>query len=81
MFKYFKENRENKRDILLYQAFLLRTLSEIVLDYKQSQAKVKESGITEEDAMNILKNLKDVNQKDIVSEIVKSIKTSEKAEK
>jgi hypothetical protein len=80
MFKQWKENRENKRDILMYQAFLLRTLSEIVLEFKKSQDTAKKSGISEKDAMEILNNLKGVNQNDIVAKIVESIKTKEKAE-
>lgn len=77
MFKTWKENRENKKDILFYQAFLLRTLSEFVLEFKKSQDAAKESGITQEDAIKIMNNLKGVDQKDIVSKIVDSIKTKE----
>lgn len=80
MFKTWKENRENKRDILLYQAFLLRTLSEIVLELKQSQEAAKKSGISENEAMEILNNLKGADQKDIVSKLVESIKTKDKVE-
>lgn len=80
MFKTWKENRENKKNILFYQAFLLRSLSEIVLEFKKSQEAAKESGITQEEALKILSNLKGVDQKDIVSKIVDSIKNKEKAE-
>ena len=80
MFKTWKENRENKKDILFYQAFLLRSLAEVVLEFKKSQDAAKESGITQEDAMKIMSSLKGVDPKDMVSKIVESIKTKEKAE-
>jgi len=80
MFKTWKENRNNKRDILLYQAFLLRSLSEIVLEFKKSQETVKDSGISQEDALEIMNKLKGVDSKDIVSKIVESIKAKEKSE-
>lgn len=90
MFKQWKENRQNKRDILLYQSFLLRTLAEFVLEFKQSQEaakqtqeKAKQADITEEDALKILNSIKDLDQKEIASKLVdyiKSIKPKEKAE-
>jgi len=80
MFKTWKENRKNKSDILLYQAFLLRSLSEIVLEFKKSQDTVKDSGISQEDALEIMNKLKGVDSKDIVSKIVESIKAKEKSE-
>lgn len=77
MFKTWKENRENKKDILFYQAFLLRTLAEVVLEFKKSQETAKESGITQEDALKILNSLKGVDQKDIVTTLVNAIKSNE----
>ena len=76
MFKNWKENRANKRDILLYQSFLLRELSNIVLEYKKSQETVKASGISEKDAVEILNKLKGVDQKDIIGKLVESIQTN-----
>jgi hypothetical protein len=79
MFKTWKENRENKRDILLYQSFLLRTLAEFILEFKKSQDAAKQSGITNEEAIKILNDINGIDKTELISKIVDSIKTKEKA--
>ena len=78
MFKQWKENRKNKNDILLYQAYLFRTLAEFVYDIKEKQDAVKQSGITEKDAVEILNKLKGIDQKDIVSKLAELVTAREK---
>jgi hypothetical protein len=78
MFKWFKEIKtyhENKREVARYSAFLLGEVANLVLNFKESQKAVKESGITEEEAIDIMKKVKDLDQKDIVGAIVDAIKT------
>ena len=77
MFKQWKENRKNKNDILLYQAYLFRTLAEFVYDIKEKQETAKQSGITDEEAVKLLNSLKGLDQKDIVNALVNKIKTNE----
>ena len=74
MFKNFREAQSNKREILRYKAFLLGTISEVVLKYKQSQEAIKESGISEKDAVDIMNKIKGLDQKEIVSVLVDTIK-------
>jgi hypothetical protein len=84
MFKQWKLNRERKNDILLYQSYLLMTLSDIVYDFKQSldankqvEDKAKKSGITEDDALKILNNIKNLDQSEFASKIVEFAKNKE----
>jgi hypothetical protein len=75
MFKYWKEDRENKRLLLQYTTFLLGELSNVVYNYKKSQETAKESGITEKEAVDIMKKIKDLDQKELISVIVDAIKS------
>lgn len=75
MFEYFRL----KKDLLRYKVFLLGTISDLVLEFKKSQDVVKESGISNEDAVELLNKIKNVDEKDIVSTLVDAIKSKEKA--
>jgi hypothetical protein len=77
MFKQWKKNRENKNDILLYQTYLFKTLAEFVYDIKEKQELVKQSGITDEEAVKLLNSLKGLDEKDIVNALVNKIKANE----
>ena len=69
MFKYWKEMRELKRTELQLKVILLGKLYDVV--------KMFEGGA---DIIELANKMKDVDQKDIVSELVKNIKPNEKAE-
>lgn len=75
MFEYFRL----KKDLLRYKVFLLGTISDLVLEFKKSQDVVKESGISNEDAVELLNKIKNIDEKDIVSTLVDDIKSKEKA--
>jgi hypothetical protein len=80
MFKWIKEIRtyhENKRDITRYTAFLLGEVASLVMNFKQSQNAVKEAGITNDELVELLKSVKGLDQKEILSKIVDTIKTKE----
>lgn len=77
MFKQWKEARENKRLLLQYSTFLLGELSGLILDYKKSQEAVTKSGITEEDALNIMNKVKGLDQKEILNTLVNTVKSKE----
>ena len=69
MFKYFKEMRELKKMKLQYEVLLLGKL--------YSFTKLFDGG---SDILELANKMKDVDQKDIISELVKQIKSNEKSE-
>lgn len=69
MFKYFKEMRELKKMKLQYQVILLGKLYEVVQMF--------EGGT---DILELAQKMKNVDEKELVSEIVKNLKTNEKNE-
>jgi hypothetical protein len=75
MFKNWKETRENKKLLLQYTTFLLGELVTVMLDNKKSQETVKQSGITEKEAVDIMNKVKNLDQKELVSAIVDAIKS------
>ena len=69
MFKYMKEMRELKKMKLQYQVILLGKLYEVVQMF--------EGGT---DILELAQKMKNVDEKELVSEIVKNLKTNEKSE-
>jgi NTP pyrophosphatase (non-canonical NTP hydrolase) len=80
MFKWIKEIKtyhENKRNITRYTAFLLGEVASLVMNFNQSQKAVKEAGITNEELVELLKAVKGLDQKEIVSKLVDVIKAKD----
>jgi hypothetical protein len=80
MIKWIKEIKtyhENKRNVTRYTAFLLGETASLVMNFKQSQNTVKEAGITNEELFELLKTVKGLDQKEIVSRLVDVIKAKE----
>lgn len=75
MFEYFRL----KKDLLRYKVFLLGVLSDLVLEFKKSQDIVKESGISQSDAVDLLNKIKNIDEKEVVSVLVDAIKSKEKS--
>ena len=69
MLKYFKEMRELKKMKLQYEVLLLGKL--------YGFTKLFDDG---SDILELANKMKDVDQKDIISELVKQIKSNEKSE-
>lgn len=81
MFKYWREKRRLKMDILRYKAYLLGVLSELIFDFKNSQEVAKSSGISDKEAVDLLNKIKGIDEKEIVSALVDAIKSKEKSGK
>lgn len=79
MFKYWREKRRLKMDILRYKAYLLGVLSEFIFDFKNSQEVAKSSGISDKEAVDLLNKIKGIDEKEIVSALVDAIKSKEKS--
>lgn len=75
MIKYFRL----KMDLLRYKVFLLGALSDLILEFKKSQDTVKSTGISQDDALDILNKIKNIDEKEIVGTLVDTIKSKEKS--
>lgn len=74
MFQYFKEIRELKKRRLQLETGLLEKFHHLTEELLSASEKAQQAGISTQEAMELLKKLQGVDQKDIVREIVNGIR-------